>query len=74
MDWDQLGNSDSLGTTKIDLSILEPMEAREVVLPLSDPKHGQKGEIKLGFVFTPQIVAKSRKATSTFSLPSADAR
>lgn len=66
MDWDQVGTADSLGTTKIDLSILEPMEAREVVLPLSDPKHGQKGEIKLGFVFIPQIVAKSRKSTSTF--------
>ena len=57
-----------MGTTKIDLSVLEPLEAREVVLPLSDPKHGQKGEIKLGFVFTPQIVAKARKATSTFAV------
>lgn len=67
MDWD-VGTNDSLGATKIDLSILEPLEAREVVLPLVHPKHGQKGELKLGFVFTPQIVARSRKSTSTFAV------
>ncbi|KAF8320471.1 tricalbin [Clavulina sp. PMI_390] len=67
-DWDQVGSSDELGAAKIDLSTLEPMESREVTLPLVSPKYGQKGEIKLGFVFTPQIVARTRKATSTFSV------
>lgn len=67
-DWDQLGTSDSLGTAKIDLSDLEPLEPREVVLPLRHPKYGQKGEIKLCFVFTPQIVARTRKSTSTFAV------
>lgn len=68
MDWDQVGTSDSLGSVTVDLASLEPMEAREVVLPLNHPKYGQKGEIKLGFVFTPQIVARTRKATSTFAI------
>lgn len=48
-DWDQVGSSDSLGKAVIDLSQLEPLESQEVILPLSDPKYGRKGEIKLQF-------------------------
>lgn len=67
-DWDQVGTSDSLGSATFDLASLEPMDAREVAIPLTHPKHGQKGEVKLNFVFTPQIIARSRKSTSTFAV------
>lgn len=67
-DWDQMGASDSLGVAQIDLSNLEPLEAQERTLDLVHPKYGQKGQIKISLVFTPQIVAKSRKATTTFAV------
>lgn len=67
-DWDQVGTSDSLGSGTIDLAKLEPMESQEVIVSLNDPKHGPRGEVKLQLVFTPQIVARTRKSTSTFAV------
>ena len=38
----------------------------EKVIKLVSPKHGEKGEVRIRLVFEPQIVAKTRKQTSTF--------
>lgn len=43
------------------------MEAAERVIKLSHAKHGEHGEIRLRMLFTPEIIAKQRKNTSTFS-------
>jgi len=51
----------------IDLARIEPFLASEQVVKLSSTKHGQRGQIRLRLVFQPEIIAKSRKATSTFS-------
>jgi hypothetical protein len=37
------------------------------MLQLSSEKHGAKGQVAVRVVFQPEIIAKSRKATSTFS-------
>ena len=39
----------------------------EQVVSLVSSKHGEKGEVRLRLVFHPEIVAKTRKQTSTFS-------
>ncbi|KAG6910551.1 hypothetical protein DXG01_009501 [Tephrocybe rancida] len=67
MDWDQVGSSDSLGTAKIDLEGIEPFQAFEQVLQLSSPKHGEEGHVRIRMTFTPSIITKARKNTSTFS-------
>ena len=66
-DWDQFGANESLGKAKIDLEALEPFTPSRISVPLLTSKHGQKGTVNLSLLFTPQIVAKSRKSTSTFS-------
>lgn len=65
-DWDQVGRSDTLGTATIDLAALESFEASEQTLALYNKK-AQKGHISIRLVFQPEIIAKSRKNTSTFS-------
>ncbi|KAF9513783.1 hypothetical protein BS47DRAFT_1343789 [Hydnum rufescens UP504] len=67
-DWNQIEQSESLGTAVIDLTALEPFQATKLSLPLVDPELGPKGEIHLRLVFTPEIIARSRKSTSTFSM------
>jgi Ca2+-dependent lipid-binding protein len=67
-DWDQVGTSESLGSANIDLADLEALEAKVLDLALVHTKYGKKGEIQIGMVFTPQIVARSRKATTTFAI------
>ena len=57
----------SLGSAKIDVASLEPFEATEQTVHLSSAKHGEKGEILTRMMFTPEIIAKSRNSTSTFS-------
>ena len=66
-DWNQIEQAKSLGIGKIDLASLEPFEAREVSVNLASAKHGEKGRVRLRFVFQPEIIAKSRKNTSTFT-------
>ncbi|KAJ3513052.1 hypothetical protein NLJ89_g3156 [Agrocybe chaxingu] len=66
-DWNQIEQSKSLGSGRIDLADVEPFEAKEVLVNLSHTKHGEKGQIRLRLVFQPEIIAKSRKNTSTFS-------
>lgn len=66
-DWNQLEQAKSLGSGKINLAALEPFQATESVISLTSPKHGQKGEVRVRLLFQPEIIAKSRKNTSTFS-------
>lgn len=66
-DWNQIEQAKSLGSAKIDLESVEPFTAVERTLPLSHHKHGDKGEVRIRLLFTPEIIVKSRKNTSTFS-------
>ena len=66
-DWNQLEQSKSLGAGKITLDDLEPFESAERVVHLSTEKHGEKGQVYVRLTFAPEIIAKSRKTTSTFS-------
>jgi Ca2+-dependent lipid-binding protein len=66
-DWNQIEQAKSLGTCNIELNDLEPFQSTERSLYLSHQKHGDKGEIRIRLLFTPEIIAKARKNTSTFS-------
>jgi len=66
-DWNQLEQSKSLGRGTINLHDIEPFEASEQAIQLSSEKHGAKGQVTVRLTFQPEIIAKSRKATSTFS-------
>lgn len=66
-DWNQIEQAKSLGTSEIELAGLEPFEAIERPIKLSSAKHGEQGEIRIRMLFTPEIIAKSRKNTTTFS-------
>lgn len=66
-DWNQLEQSKSLGRGTINLRDIEPFEATEQMIELSSEKHGAKGRVAIRLIFQPEIIAKSRKTTSTFS-------
>ncbi|KAM5532785.1 hypothetical protein V8D89_013582 [Ganoderma adspersum] len=66
-DWNQIEQAKSLGSCRVDLDDIEPFTATERTVSLSHAKHGEKGEIRLRLLFTPEIIAKARKNTSTFS-------
>ena len=66
-DWNQIEQAKSLGSCRVELAELEPFTAVERTVSLSHAKHGEKGEIRLRLLFTPEIIAKARKNTSTFS-------
>ncbi|GJN90164.1 hypothetical protein Rhopal_003163-T1 [Rhodotorula paludigena] len=68
-DWDRVGTSDKLGRARIDLRDIEPFEAVERTVALSDWKDASKsaGSIRIRMVFSPQFIYRSRRATSTFS-------
>ncbi|KAG6371667.1 C2 domain-containing protein [Boletus reticuloceps] len=66
-DWNQLEQSKSLGAGRITLDDLEPFESMERVVNLSTEKHGEKGQVYVRLTFAPEIIAKARKTTSTFS-------
>ncbi|KAI0666337.1 tricalbin [Trametes maxima] len=66
-DWNQIEQAKSLGAAKIELGDVEPFTAVERTIPLSHAKHGDKGEIRVRLLFTPEIIVKSRKNTSTFT-------
>ncbi|KAI0374503.1 tricalbin [Pilatotrama ljubarskyi] len=66
-DWNQIEQAKSLGSAKIELASLEPFTAVERTLPLTHDKHGEKGEVRVRLLFTPEIIVKTRKNTSTFS-------
>ena len=56
-----------MGTGSIELADLEPFEAAELSIKLEHDKHGDSGDIRIRLLFTPEIIAKTRKSTSTFS-------
>lgn len=66
-DWNQIEQAKSLGTAKIELADIEPFEAAERIVSLSHAKHGDKGHIRVRFMFQPEIIARTRTKTSTFS-------
>lgn len=66
-DWNQIEAAKSLGVAKIELSDIEPFQAAERTLKLFINKLGEKGQIRVRLVFQPEIIAKSRKNTSTFT-------
>jgi Ca2+-dependent lipid-binding protein len=66
-DWNQVEQAKSLGTGRIELADLEPLQLTERAIPLSSAKHGDKGEIRVRMLFRPEMVARSRGKTSTFS-------
>ena len=63
MDWDFGDRSDHLGTTVIDLRILEPLQPAEIGYPLD----GKSGKLRLKLLFKPDYVRRSRQGSSTFS-------
>ncbi|KAF7306591.1 hypothetical protein MIND_00450400 [Mycena indigotica] len=65
-DWNQIGTAETLGVAQIPLDDLEPFESTERTLDLVSSK-GQHGFIRVRLMFQPEIIAKSRKSTSTFS-------
>jgi len=66
-DWNQIEQAKSLGSSKIELADIEPFQASDRVLNRISPKHGAKGNVRVRMVFQPEIIAKARKNTSTFS-------
>lgn len=66
-DWNQIEQAKLLGAGTVDLASIEAFEATEIKVPLSTPKHGEKGYVNVRLVFRPEIIAKQRQKTSTFS-------
>lgn len=62
-DWDFGDKADFLGSTPINLEVLEPFEAQEVKYVLD----GKSGVLRLKMLFKPDYVTRSRQGTSTFS-------
>ncbi|THW55082.1 tricalbin [Aureobasidium pullulans] len=61
-DWDFGDKADFLGKAAINLDILEPFRRQEVTLGLD----GKSGTIRLGMLFKPDYVTRSRQGSSTF--------
>lgn len=62
-DWDFADKADFLGSATINLDVLEPFQAQEVVLNLD----GKSGSIRLKMLFKPDYITRSRQGSSTFS-------
>ncbi|WRT70761.1 uncharacterized protein IL334_007760 [Kwoniella shivajii] len=67
MDWDRVGSATPIGSGMIDLAALEPFEQTELTLPVVSEKHGEKGSLDVKVLFQPEIIARTRMKTSTFS-------
>ncbi|CAE6385055.1 unnamed protein product [Rhizoctonia solani] len=66
-DWNQVEAAKSLGSGQIELADLVPFEVTARQIALNSAKHGEKGIVQIRMVFRPEIIAKSRTKTSTFS-------
>ncbi|KAG9088467.1 hypothetical protein FS749_002138 [Ceratobasidium sp. UAMH 11750] len=66
-DWNQIETAKSLGSGTIELADLVPFETTTRFIKLSSPKHGERGQIQIRMLFRPEIIAKARTKTSTFS-------
>ncbi len=62
-DWDFGDKADHLGTTAINLEILEPFQPAEMGYALD----GKSGTLRLKMMFKPDYVVRSRQGSSTFS-------
>lgn len=65
-DWNAVGTADELGEGFIDLAAIEPFQLTNLDLPVV---HEGKpcGTVQLNLLFQPEIIARSRQKTSTFS-------
>jgi C2 domain-containing protein len=61
-DWDLADSDDFLGKVVVDLNDLEPFQRKQVDLPLE----GKSGTLKLGLMFSPQYITRTRQGSSTF--------
>jgi Ca2+-dependent lipid-binding protein len=61
-DWDFGDKADFLGKATIDLTNLEPLQRKEVTLPLD----GKSGVVRLRMLFTPDFIQRTRQGSSTF--------
>lgn len=66
-DWNQIEQAKSLGSARIELADLEPFQGIERDVPLLHTKHGERGSVRVHLTFQPEIIARSRKNTSTFA-------
>ncbi|QRV76177.1 C2 domain-containing protein [Ceratobasidium sp. AG-Ba] len=66
-DWNQVETAKSLGSGNIELADITPFETTSRTVQLSSQKHGEKGQIQIRMLFRPEIIAKARTKTSTFS-------
>jgi Ca2+-dependent lipid-binding protein len=62
-DWDFADSADHLGAAVIDTNVLEPFQAKEVMLNLD----GKSGALRLKMLFKPGYVTRSRQGSSTFA-------
>ncbi|KAK0657513.1 C2 domain-containing protein [Cercophora newfieldiana] len=62
-DWDFADKPDLLGSTEINLGLLEPFKAQEMRFNLD----GKSGTLRLRLVFRPDYVTRTRQGSSTFS-------
>ena len=67
MDWDFGDKADFLGDVRIHLEDLEPMTAKEVLLPLQGKSGAKAGVVRLRLLFKSAYVTRSRQGSSTFS-------
>lgn len=65
-DWNTVGSAEELGEGWIDLTTLEPFQLQNLDLPvvLNGKQHGT---VQVNLLFQPEIIARSRQKTSTFS-------
>ncbi|WWC72638.1 uncharacterized protein I206_106602 [Kwoniella pini CBS 10737] len=66
-DWDRVGSATPIGSGVINLADLEPFESADLTLPVVSEKHGEKGSLSVRVMFQPEIIARTRQKTSTFS-------
>ena len=62
-DWDFGDKADFLGSSSIDLGVLEPFQSQEMTFNLN----GKSGALRLKMLFKPDYVTRSRQGSSTFS-------
>ena len=61
-DWDMGDKDDFLGSTPLNLAVLEPFQPQEMTYKLD----GKSGVLRLKMLFKPSYVSRSRQGTSTF--------
>lgn len=65
-DWNTVGSADELGGGLLNLAALEPMELQNLDVPVV-LEGKQFGTLQCNVLFRPQIIARTRQKTSTFS-------